>query len=67
MKLEKPSLDRPEFKERVKVPVYGDEKIDQAKGKYSRNQQQPLFFDLTHVGRLHRADAQTYGQDDYVD
>jgi len=33
MKLEKPSLDRPEFKERVKVPVYGDEKIDQAKGK----------------------------------
>jgi hypothetical protein len=32
MKLEKPSLDRPEFKERVKVPVYGDEKIDQAKG-----------------------------------
>lgn len=33
MKIEKPSLDKAEFKERVKVPVYGDQKIDEAKGK----------------------------------
>lgn len=31
-KLDKPSLDRPEFKDRVKVQVYGDNKIDEAKG-----------------------------------
>ena len=31
-KLEKPSLDRPEFKDRVAVPIYGDNKIDEAKG-----------------------------------
>ena len=31
-KMEKPSLDRPEFKERKQVPVYGDNKIDEAKG-----------------------------------
>ncbi len=33
MKLEKPSLDKPELKESTPVPLYGDQKIDQAKGK----------------------------------